>query len=158
MSSSSIGSARSRGGRIRRRGATARSPVPYREQPMEYEPAVYCGQCGRKAPRWISWSAANPGRRYYACVEAQVVSHGFVEWHDGPTSPFLRVLLGDLRDRVWQLEDDAAAICKDGDATVGALCVEVQKRNEQTGVRKGLLLLFGIMIFVSGLVVGMILS
>ena len=67
-------------------------------------------------------------------------------------------MLGDLRDWVWQLEDDAAAICKDGDATVGALCVEVQKRNEQTGVRKGLLLLFGIMIFVSGLVVGMILS
>uniref|UniRef100_N1R391 GRF-type domain-containing protein n=1 Tax=Aegilops tauschii TaxID=37682 RepID=N1R391_AEGTA len=63
---------------------------------MEYEPAVFCGRCGRKAPRWISWSVANPGRRYYSCVEAQ---HGFIQWHDDPTSPFLRVLLGDLRDR-----------------------------------------------------------
>ncbi|KAM3391174.1 hypothetical protein ACQJBY_012690 [Aegilops geniculata] len=97
MSSSSIGSACSHGGAIRRRGAAARSPVPYREQPMEYEPAVFCGRCGRKAPRWISWSVANPGRRYYSCVEAQ---HGFIQWHDDPTSPFLRELLGDLRDRV----------------------------------------------------------
>ncbi|KAF7035736.1 hypothetical protein CFC21_046554 [Triticum aestivum] len=121
MSSSSIGSACSHGGAIRRRGAAARSPVPYREQPMEYEPAVFCGRCGRKAPRWISWSVANPGRRYYSCVEAQVCSvlcppmlcsislsykllsfeqHGFIQWHDDLTSPFLRVLLGDLRDRV----------------------------------------------------------
>ncbi|KAM3403806.1 hypothetical protein ACQJBY_007114 [Aegilops geniculata] len=134
---------------------------------MEYEPAIYCSQCGRKAPRWISWSAANPGRRYYACVEAQ---YGFLEWHDGPTSPFLRVLLGDLRDSIWQLEDYGAAICKDGDSGVGAFCVEVQKRNEQTVgddigasvsdncVRKGFTLVCGIMIFVSGLVVGIILS
>ncbi|KAF7061911.1 hypothetical protein CFC21_068563 [Triticum aestivum] len=89
---------------------------------MEYEPTIYCSQCGRKAPWWISWSAANPGRRYYACVEAQ---HGFIEWHNGPTSPFLRVLLGDLRDRIWKLEDYGAAICKDGDAGVGASCVEL---------------------------------
>ncbi|XP_037431650.1 uncharacterized protein LOC119298297 [Triticum dicoccoides] len=167
MPSSSIGSACSRGGGTRRSGTAARSPVPYREQPMEYEPAIYCSQCGRKAPRWISWSAANPGRRYYACVEAQ---HGFIEWHNGPTSPFLRVLLGDLRDRIWQLEDYGAAICKDGDAGVGASCVELQKRNEQTVVddtgasvsdncvKKGFMLVCGIMIFVSVLVVGIILS
>ncbi|KAF7088511.1 hypothetical protein CFC21_091614 [Triticum aestivum] len=140
---------------------------------MEYEPAVYCGRCGRKAPRWISWSVANPGRRYYACVDAQVSSvlqHGFIEWHDNPTTPFLRVLLGDLRDRVWKLEDDAAAMCKDGDAGAGAFCMEVHKRNEQSAGdvpgasssdnfgRKELMLVCGIVIFVSGLVVGMILS
>ncbi|XBI61517.1 hypothetical protein VPH35_042300 [Triticum aestivum] len=166
MSSSSIGSACSRGGAIRRRGAAARSSVPYREQPMEYEPAVFCGRCGRKASQWISWSVANPVRRYYSCVEAQVCS-----WHDDPTSPFLRVLLGDLRDRVWKLEDDVAALCTDGDAGAGALRVEMQKTTEQTArdggagasirdnlVRKGLMLVCGFLIFVSGLVLGMILS
>uniref|UniRef100_A0A8I6YYY3 GRF-type domain-containing protein n=1 Tax=Hordeum vulgare subsp. vulgare TaxID=112509 RepID=A0A8I6YYY3_HORVV len=158
MSSLSVGSAASRG--IRRRGAAARSPVAYREQPMDYEPAIYCRRCGRKAPRWISWSEANPGRRYYACVEAQ---HEFVQWHDGPTSAFLRVLLGDLRDRVWMLENEVAAMCIDEDAGAG-VCVQVQKRNEQTSstgyslARKGLMLVCGIVILVSGLVLGMLLS
>ncbi|KAE8819849.1 hypothetical protein D1007_02221 [Hordeum vulgare] len=111
---------------------------------MDYESAIYCRRCGRKAPRWISWSEANPGRRYYACVEAQ---HGFVQWHDGPTSAFLRVLLGDLRDRVWMVENEAAAMCKDQDAGAG-VCVEAQKRNEQTSstgyslARKGLMLIY----------------
>ncbi|XP_037438155.1 uncharacterized protein LOC119305851 isoform X2 [Triticum dicoccoides] len=158
-SSSSIASSRSRGGGTRRRVAAVRSPVPYREQPMDYEPAVFCERCGRKAPRWISWSPANPGRRYYACVEAQ--------WHDNPTSPFLRGLLGDLRDRVWNLEEFVAAL---GDGHDGAFGVELQKKNEENAVAsagvlvckkcvsKWMMLFCGIMLFLSGLSVGMFLS
>lgn len=121
---SSTASSYSGGGGIRRRGGAARSLVPYREQPMDYEPAKNCALCGRKAPRWISWSPANPGRRYYACVEAQ---HGFIEWHDGPTTPFLRDLLGDLRDKVWRLEEDAANKLSEHDVAV--LRKELDKKN-----------------------------
>ncbi|KAE8788329.1 hypothetical protein D1007_37647 [Hordeum vulgare] len=102
-SSSSHGAGhRSRGGSM----APKRSPVPYREDPMAYEPPKYYINCGSKAPRWISWSLANIGRRYYSCVRTPAC--GFVDWHDTTTSPFLRELLGDLRDKIWDLESVGA--------------------------------------------------
>ncbi|KAM0855906.1 hypothetical protein ACQ4PT_049472 [Festuca glaucescens] len=90
-----------------RRGAVAerRSPVVYRDNPMAYEPVKLC-YCNprKKAPRWISWSEQNPGRRYYACVDAMNGGGcGYVEWHDPPLPEFWSDLLGDLRDEVWKL-------------------------------------------------------
>ncbi|KAE8795774.1 hypothetical protein D1007_29379 [Hordeum vulgare] len=103
VSSSSHGAGhRSRGGSM----TPKRSPVPYREDPMAYEPSKYYGNCGSKAPRWISWSLANPGRRYYSCVRTPAC--GFVDWHDTTTSPFLRELLGNLWDKIWDLESVCA--------------------------------------------------
>ncbi|KAM3413115.1 hypothetical protein ACQJBY_004343 [Aegilops geniculata] len=127
---------------------------------MEYEPAIFCPQCGKKVPRWISWSPANPGRRYYACVEAR---HGFIQWHDGPTTEFLRRLLGDLRDRVWRLEEDVDALLTKGDSRAAALTDGVIGGNEKIAsvsekcVSREMLL-YGIVLFLSGMVVGMILG
>jgi hypothetical protein len=50
--------------------------VVYHDNPMVYEPVKMCN-CNprRKVPRWICWSEQNPGRRYYACVDAMVSSN-----------------------------------------------------------------------------------
>ncbi|VAI29513.1 unnamed protein product [Triticum turgidum subsp. durum] len=160
MSLSSADSSYSRGSGLRRRGGVARSPVPYREHAMDYEPTVICSRCGRKAPRWISWSPANPGRRYYSCVDSH---HGFIDWHDTPTTPFLRQLLGDLRDKVWRLEDELAGQSPEGEVVL--LREELEKKNAlvaEMGARcdskhememyKSLF--YGMVLFVAGLVAG----
>ncbi|CAM0953867.1 unnamed protein product [Alopecurus aequalis] len=94
--SSSAGSAPGFRRAAGRSGPDGHSPVRYREDAMAYEPAKYCN-CDprRKAPRWISWSRLNPGRRYYACVDAL--------WHDAELPKFFSELIGDLRDAVWRL-------------------------------------------------------
>ncbi|XBI49137.1 hypothetical protein VPH35_112758 [Triticum aestivum] len=61
---------------------------------MEYKPPQYC-RCDMKAPRWISWSPKNPGRRYYNCGKALGVDCRY----------FMSMLLGDLRDVVYRLKD-----------------------------------------------------
>ncbi|CAN6235961.1 unnamed protein product [Urochloa humidicola] len=82
------------------------SPIPYREGPLAYEPAVMC-RCGLKAPKWISWSDDNPGRRYYRCRRSKsAMDCGFYVWIDEEASPFMRILLLDLRDAVWRLKKE----------------------------------------------------
>ncbi|KAJ1265533.1 hypothetical protein BS78_08G082800, partial [Paspalum vaginatum] len=82
------------------------SPVGYREGTLQYHLAVYC-KCGQKAPRWISWSLKNPGRRYYTCMRHRMVQVGgcdFWDWYDGDTATkFLKQLLIDLSDQAWRL-------------------------------------------------------
>uniref|UniRef100_A0A8I7BH77 GRF-type domain-containing protein n=1 Tax=Hordeum vulgare subsp. vulgare TaxID=112509 RepID=A0A8I7BH77_HORVV len=131
---------------------------------MDYEPAKNCGLCGKKAPRWISWSPANPGRRYYSCVEAQ---HGFVEWHDGPTTPFLCDLLGDLRDKVWMLEEEATQLPTENDVAVlrkelekktiviSEIVARCEKKVESQMYKS---MIYPLILFLAGFVAGMILS
>ncbi|KAG2557469.1 hypothetical protein PVAP13_8NG256508 [Panicum virgatum] len=87
-----------------------RSPMPYREGPLAYEPAIFC-RCDRKAPRWISWSDDNPGRRYLRCIAAWTINDcSFYAWFDGEHTPFLKNLLLDLRDAVWNLRNENAQL------------------------------------------------
>ncbi|CAN6202348.1 unnamed protein product [Urochloa humidicola] len=84
------------------------APVPYREGPLAYEPAVLC-QCRMKAPRRISWSEDNPGRRYYRCRRAwSAMDCGFFLWMDPEHTPFMKNLLLDLRNEVWRLRKERA--------------------------------------------------
>uniref|UniRef100_A0A8I6X6B4 GRF-type domain-containing protein n=1 Tax=Hordeum vulgare subsp. vulgare TaxID=112509 RepID=A0A8I6X6B4_HORVV len=77
------------------------SPIPYREQPLAYEPTEDCWcACKHKGARWISWSNNNPGHRYLKCQRSRVGGCDWFKWFDDPTTPFLRQLLVDLRDAV----------------------------------------------------------
>ena len=57
-----------------RRNLQSASPIPYREAPLEYTPAVNC-KCGVKAAQFISWSDLNPGMRFQKCARARVSSN-----------------------------------------------------------------------------------
>ncbi|KAI5000900.1 hypothetical protein ZWY2020_010859 [Hordeum vulgare] len=77
------------------------SPIPYREQPLAYEPTEDCWcACKHKGARWISWSNNNPGHRYLKCQRSRVGGCDWFKWFDDPTMPFLWQLLVDLRDAV----------------------------------------------------------
>ncbi|XBI62264.1 hypothetical protein VPH35_042916 [Triticum aestivum] len=172
--SSSAGSAPGFRRAAGRRGEESRSPVRYRENPMAYEPPVMC-HCStpRKAPRWISWSRQNPGRRYYSCVDAMHSGCGFVQWHDDPLPTFWSELIGDLRDEVWRLKGATVARSEDqfpiltpseDDGTREAMFLSLQtqlreKNAEIAGIRaKFHNVLFLFTIFVLGLVAGKILN
>ncbi|KAL6638178.1 hypothetical protein ACP70R_025750 [Stipagrostis hirtigluma subsp. patula] len=84
-------------------GGSSWAPIPYREGPLEYEPAVLC-DCGRKAARLTSWTARNPARRYLRCLRAEGGGCDFWAWYDKiPPSPYLKQVLIDLRDKIWTL-------------------------------------------------------
>ncbi|KAM0841207.1 hypothetical protein ACQ4PT_059184 [Festuca glaucescens] len=147
-----------------RRGAVTerRSPVVYRDNPMAYEPVKLC-YCNprKKAPRWISWSEQNPGRRYYTCVDAMNGGgYGYVEWHDPPLPDFWSDLLGDLRDEVWKLRGQgqgAAAGSVQGEGS-GTMVLELQEQLKEKEAqiaamkRKYENLFFLFIVFVVGLV------
>ncbi|XBI72936.1 hypothetical protein VPH35_066780 [Triticum aestivum] len=96
---SSNSSASSRFARCRR------PPLPYSENPLEYEPAVFCS-CGAKAARLTSWTDANPGRRYMSCSRATGCPLPHWRWLDPKPSAYMRELLVGLRDRIRVLEED----------------------------------------------------
>ncbi|CAN1183366.1 hypothetical protein LINPERPRIM_LOCUS42781 [Linum perenne] len=48
---------------------------------FDYEPSVYCN-CGLLAKRLYSWTAKNPGRRFYRCQNDRVHGCTFFRWHD----------------------------------------------------------------------------
>ena len=92
------------------------------------------------------------------------LQHGFIGWHDGPAPSFLRGLLGDLRDRIWKLEADFAALCSEEVSGPVAFSEAVLKKNEEKAsvsaklASKEWFLLYGIVIFICGLLLGMFLG
>ncbi|XBH79685.1 hypothetical protein VPH35_105594 [Triticum aestivum] len=155
-----------------RRESESRSPVRYREDAMACEPPKLCHCNPRlKAPRWISWSRQNPGRRYYACVNALSGGCGYVEWHDDPLPQFFSELIGDLRDEVWRLKgqaighrsEDANAVSpmsEDQSEREGMMLLSLQAQLKEKNAEidalkiKYMNVVFVFMVFVLGLVVG----
>ncbi|KAE8774674.1 hypothetical protein D1007_23561 [Hordeum vulgare] len=91
------------------------SPIPYREGPLDYQPAIEC-DCGNKAARWISWSNANPGRRYVKCMRDRFPNRcNLFEFVDDPTPPHLAQLIIDLRDAVLSLKKEKQVVCTERD-------------------------------------------
>ncbi|XBI73638.1 hypothetical protein VPH35_067346 [Triticum aestivum] len=128
---------------------------------MDYEPPKLC-HCNppRKAPRWISWSRQNPGRRYYACVHVLNGGCGFIEWHDDPLPKFFSGLIGDLRDEVWRLKgartEDAVEEQTMTESVILALQEQLKEKSAEIDAvktkYKTILVVF--VVFVLGLVLG----
>ncbi|KAM0844561.1 hypothetical protein ACQ4PT_056965 [Festuca glaucescens] len=142
------------------------APMLYRANPMVYEPPERFCNCNppRKAPRWISWSVLNLGRRYYACIDAlNGRGCGYVEWHDPPLPKFWSELLGDLRDEVWRLRGQETVPTSSEErgrdassAMVLALQEELKEKNTELAAVKGKFesIVYAVILFVLGLVVG----
>uniref|UniRef100_A0A8R7K0P3 Zinc finger GRF-type domain-containing protein n=1 Tax=Triticum urartu TaxID=4572 RepID=A0A8R7K0P3_TRIUA len=106
MASSSSSSSRSHYSASRVQGAPVRSPIRYRQGPLDYEPydPFEC-RPPKKAAMWFSWSDKNPGRRYRSCYYSRRGGCQYFIWHDDPIDdPILKQLVMDLRDQVWLLE------------------------------------------------------
>ncbi|WVZ77330.1 hypothetical protein U9M48_025209 [Paspalum notatum var. saurae] len=116
-SASSVGESSWCHGEVGRR----KSPIPYRSGPLDYTPFVAC-HCWEKVALWISWSDENPGRRYLKCFRARLHAAlvidllqsggcNFISWFEGRVeSPFVRGLLVDLRNAVWELKKERARL------------------------------------------------
>ena len=126
----------SRSGASSRRRRHPGKPIPYRQPPFSYGPAVLC-ECGEMMPQWISWSDPNPGRRYINCKIRSIsypllncrlppsefhfycgwfifhisqidggIGCASFEWVDEPMDKYLKDLVRDLRDAVWDRDEE----------------------------------------------------
>ncbi|KAK3145191.1 hypothetical protein QOZ80_4AG0325170 [Eleusine coracana subsp. coracana] len=59
---------------------------------------------------WISCGDDNPGQRYLKCYRARIGGCGFMCWYEGPHDAFVQMLLIDLRNAVWSLKKEKAAL------------------------------------------------
>ena len=142
----------SRGGRC----WSSPSPVLYRENPMSYEPAKYY-ICRKKAPRWISWSPNNPGRRLRSGCNGQLADFYVSNLHFLPLSLHINFLnSADLGMWVVEWHHDVAAPSDLCDA-VWRLQGQVACRTEPNGhaVR---IFRYEIILFLAGLVAGTMFS
>ncbi|KAK1617417.1 hypothetical protein QYE76_022934 [Lolium multiflorum] len=98
----------SRSGASSRRRRRPGTPIPYRQRPFDYEPADVC-DCGEKMPQWISWSDPNPGRRYRNCKIRSIaggIGCKVFKWIDDPLDARHKELVRDLRDAVWDRDEE----------------------------------------------------
>ncbi|WVZ64910.1 hypothetical protein U9M48_014357 [Paspalum notatum var. saurae] len=110
------------------------APVPYREGPFAYEPAVLCW-CQMKSARWISWSDDNPGRRYYRCQRARSAADcRFYEWIDAEDPKFLKTLLLDLRNAVSGLKKENSELKMAAASADGCNWEEIVQMKQQIDV------------------------
>jgi hypothetical protein len=106
------------------------------------------------------------------CFQQNGSGCGYVQWYDPPLSKFLSELIGDLRDEVWRLRSEEHVPVTEEhrgrEEAVQALQYQVKEKDaEITAIRarydrRQMLMMytnviFGIFIFVSGVVTGMIL-